>query len=121
MTTRVDVAPPIKRASPGGGRRVLRPRRPLTERELDKVFPRIKKRILKGGEPFGVFAMKRGHGRTFVLLGKSSPEFSVQLRVNEARQHLVAIYDGTTNLGYVWDDLTSFDRPAERSAPAKAS
>lgn len=97
-------------------RLVLRPRKPLTRRELDNVFPRIKKRILQGGEPFGVFAMKQGGGRVFKLFGHSSPEFAIQLRVNEARQHLVAIYDGKANLGDVWDDLTSFDQPAERVA-----
>jgi hypothetical protein len=107
-------------AVPAQSRRrpILRPRKPLTSRELDAVFGRIKKRILKGGEPFGVFAMKQGGGRVFKLFGHSSPEFAIQLRVNEARQHLVAIYDGNANLGDVWDDLTSFDRPAERGAVA---
>lgn len=96
-------------SSPRKARRrlVLRPRKPLTNRELQTVFDRVKKRILQGGEPFGVFAMKQGTGRVFKLLGHSSPEFAVQLRVDQARQHLVSIYDAQANLGDVWDDGVS--------------
>lgn len=117
--TRIDLLPGVPRAAPVARVRpkhVLRPKKPFTRRELESAFARIKSRILKGGEPFGVFVMKHGRGRVVQLLGQSSPEFNVQLRVNRARQHLVAVYDGGADLAGVWEDLTAFDRPAENGS-----
>jgi len=116
--TRIDLLPGVPRTAPVGRVRpklALRPKKPFTKRELDSAFSRIKSRILKGGEPFGVFVMKHGRGRVVQLIGQSSSEFNVQLRVDRARQHLVAVYDGGADLGDVWDDLTSFDRLAVRA------
>ncbi|MGO4154361.1 hypothetical protein [Cupriavidus sp. YAF13] len=93
---------------------VLRQRKPLTTRELNTAFDKIKKRILRGGEPFGVFAMRDGRGRTFRLIGSSSPEYAVQLRVDRARQHMIATYDGNADLGHVWEDLCAFDQVPAR-------
>lgn len=123
--TRIDLLPGVPRVTPVGRARpdvrlsLLRQRKPLTARELKSVFARVKKRILKGGEPFGVFAIKHGGGRVFQLLGVSAPQYQVQLRVNQARQHLVAVYDSTANLGDVWDDLTAFDQPPAQRAAGK--
>lgn len=89
---------------------LMRPRKPLTKRERDSLFARIKKRILKGGEPFGVFALKRGRGRVFGLISVSHANYAAQLRVDKAQQHWIATYDGSADLGDVWDDLCSFDR-----------
>lgn len=120
--TRINLLPGVPNATPEGRTRsrqrpdTLRPRQPLTARELKSVFARVKKRLLAGGEPFGVFAVKCGRGRVFQLLGVSSSQYTRELRVNQARHHLVAVYDGAANLGDVWDDLTSFDQP-----PAPAS
>lgn len=87
-----------------------RPRRPLSARELKAVFARIKKRILKGGVAFGVFAMKHGTGRQFKLLSITDPNYQAQLRVDKALEHCVATYDASADLGDVWDDLYAFDR-----------
>lgn len=117
--TRIDLLPGVPRAAPVARVRpkhVLRPKKPFTRRELESAFARIKARILKGTEPFGVFVMKHGRGRVVQLLGRSSPEFNVQLRVDRARHHLVAVYDGSADLGDVWEDLTAFDRPAEKAS-----
>ncbi|MFS8930966.1 hypothetical protein [Cupriavidus taiwanensis] len=100
-------------AAPAGRVRpklILRPRKPLTKRELASVFGRVKKRILKGGEPFGIFAIKHGQGRVFRLISIRDSNFEAQFRVNKALQHMVGIYDGGADLGDVYDDLCHFDR-----------
>lgn len=110
--TRINLMPGAS-AAPAGRIRpklVLRPRKPLTQRELKSVFDRVKKRVLKGGEPFGVFAIKHGEGRVFRLLSIRDPNFEAQFRVNKALQHMVGIYDGGAELGDVYDDLYHFDR-----------
>lgn len=89
---------------------VLRPRKPLTKRELKSVFDRVKKRVLKGGEPFGLFAIKHGQGRVFRLISVRDDNYAAQLRVDKALQHMVGTYDGSANLGDVWEDLCAFDR-----------
>ncbi|WP_156526611.1 hypothetical protein [Cupriavidus gilardii] len=91
-------------------RALLRSRKPLTKRELVLLFGRIKKRILRGGEPFGVFAIKSGRGRVFRLISVNHADYAAQLRVDKAQQHWIATYDGSADLGDVWDDLCSFDR-----------
>ncbi|CAG9184213.1 hypothetical protein CURE108131_25050 [Cupriavidus respiraculi] len=111
--TRVDLLPGAAIAAPVGRVRVkalLRPRKPLTGRELTSLFGRIQQRILKGGEPFGVFVIKHGRGRVFRLLSVRDPNYKVQLRVDRAQQHMIATYDGNADLGDVWDDLCSFDQ-----------
>ncbi|KWR80336.1 MULTISPECIES: hypothetical protein [Cupriavidus] len=111
--TRVNLLPGAALAVPVGRVRqklVLRPRKPLTQRELKSVFDRVKKRVLKGGEPFGVFAIKHGHGRVFRLISVKDANFTAQLRVDKALQHMVGTYDGGANLGDVWEDLCAFDR-----------
>lgn len=88
-----------------------RKRKPLTQAELRKLFARIKKRVVAGGKPFGVFAIKVGGGRQFKLLSVSSEEYKAQLRLDEAFKHCLAIaYDGRANLGDVWEDLCAFDQ-----------
>lgn len=111
--TRIELLPgapitaPVARVRP---KLVLRPRKPLTRRELAAVFARVKKRILAGGEPFGVFAIKHGRGRVFRLISVKHADFAAQLRVEKAQQHMIATYDGGADLGDVWDDLCSFDQ-----------
>ena len=95
-------------------RHAARRRKPLTKSELDKLFARVRKRILKGGEPFGVFAMKHGRGRQFKLISIRHADYAAQMRVDRAQQHYIATYDGRADLGHVWEDLCGFDqeRPA---------
>lgn len=122
--TRIDLSPGAPIAAPrqrASVKALLRPRKPLTARELKSVFARIKKRILAGGEPFGVFAMKKGRGRVFTLIGRNSSEYDVQLRVDRARQHMVATYDGSADLLHVWEDLCAFDQPAKPAAQGRAA
>ncbi|MDR3382292.1 hypothetical protein [Cupriavidus basilensis] len=83
----------------------------MTQAELHQLFARIKKRVMAGGKPFGVFAIKVAGGRQFKLLSVSSKEYKAQLRVDEALKHCVAVaYDGRANLGDVWEDLCTFDQ-----------
>lgn len=106
--TRADLMPGAQSVAPVGRVRpkhILRPRKPLTKRELLSLFDRIRARILKGGEPFGVFAIKQGGGRVFRLLSITDPNYVAQLRVNKALQHMIATYDGRADLGGVWEDL----------------
>ena len=113
MTLGLPVPLPIDplRVAP---RHALRRRKPLTKRELGKLFARVRKRILKGGEPFGVFAMKHGRGRQFKLISIRHADYVAQMRVDRAQQHYIATYDGRADLGHVWEDLCAFDqeRPA---------
>ncbi|SCU73538.1 conserved hypothetical protein [Cupriavidus necator] len=113
--TRIDLLPGTRSVAPAGRIRpklILRPRKPLTKRELASVFARVKKRILRGGEPFGLFAIKHGQGRVFRLISVKHDDYAAQLRADKALQHMVATYDGSADLGDVWDDLTSFDQRA---------
>lgn len=100
---------------------LLRRRKPLTKRELLSVFGRIRKRILRGGEPFGVFAIKHGRGRVFRLISVSDDNYKAQLRVNQALQHMVATYDGSADLADVWEDLCTFDKPPETTNDGRAA
>lgn len=101
------ITEPVDRVRP---KPILRPRKPLTQRELRLVFARVKRRILKGGDAFGLFAIKRGHGREFRLISVKHDDYQAQLRVNRALQHMVGTYDGSADLAHVWDDLVDFDR-----------
>lgn len=115
--TSANLLPSAPLAAPAGRVRpklVLRPRKPLTKRELASVFARVKKRILAGGEPFGLFAIKHGRGRVFRLISVKHADYTAQLRVDKAQQHMIATYDGSADLGDVWDDLCSFDQGATR-------
>lgn len=97
-----------------GVRNILRTEKPLSQRELASLYDRVEKRLLGGGEPFGVFAMRRGRrGRVFLLISVTHSNFAKQLRVHEARRHLVGVYDGRASLVGVWEDLCAFDRPAD--------
>ncbi|AEI76535.1 hypothetical protein CNE_1c11800 [Cupriavidus necator N-1] len=110
---RSDLLPGTRSVAPVGRVRpklILRRRKPLTARELKSVFDRVKKRVLKGGEPFGLFAIKHGQGRVFRLISVKDANYTAQLRVDKALQHMVGTYDGSANLGHVWDDLCAFDR-----------
>jgi len=107
--TRTDLAPmaaprPVKRAL------VLRPRKPLTRRELEIAWPRVKSRVLGGGAPFAVFVVRRGKSRVLRLVSIHHHDYTAQMRVNEALQHWIGTYDGAANLGDVWEDLSNFDR-----------
>ncbi|MFS8973877.1 hypothetical protein PO002_05085 [Cupriavidus necator] len=111
--TRINLLPGAQIAAPAGRARsklVLRPRKPLTMRELKSVFARVKKRILKGGDAFGVFAIKHGRGRVFRLISVKHADYVAQLRAEKALQHMVATYDGSADLGHVWEDLCAFDQ-----------
>jgi hypothetical protein len=109
----IGVAMPMG-VSPTRNRRrvpcVLRPRKPLTKRELLAGFAAIEKRLLGGGDPFSAFVMRRYGRRLVVLLGASSTEYAVEHRRAPALQHLIGTYDGNADLGAVWDDLCEFDR-----------
>jgi hypothetical protein len=89
---------------------VLRPRKPLTRRELEIAWPRVKTRVLAGGSPFAVFVIKRGKSRVIRLVSINHHDYTAQMRVNEAQQHWIGTYDGAANLAHVWEDLSSFDR-----------
>lgn len=104
------LSPALAARTPMPPRPLLRPRKPLTQRELALLFARVKARVLKGGEPFGVFAIKRGRGRVFRLISVNHADFTAQMRVDRALRHWIATYDGTADLAHVWDDLSSFDR-----------
>ncbi|MGO4326678.1 hypothetical protein AB4Z48_17770 [Cupriavidus sp. 2TAF22] len=120
--TRVDLLPAsLSSAQAGRQRALLRKRKPLTRRELLSVFARIRKRILKGGEPFGVFAIKHGRGRVFRLISIRHADYEAQLRVDKAMQHWVATYDGSADLALVWDDLCDFDKPLAAANNAMAA
>lgn len=93
-------------------RPILRPRKPLTRRELEDVYARIEKRILKGGDPFGVFALKDGRGRAFKLISVKHADYAKQLRRDKAQQHMIATYDARACLADVWADLCAFDQPS---------
>ncbi len=111
--TRINLMPGAPSAAPAGRVRpklILRPRKPLTKRELKSVFARVKKRILKGGDAFGVFAIKHGRGRVFRLISVKHADYVAQLRADKALQHMVATYDGSADLGHVWEDLCAFDQ-----------
>jgi len=89
---------------------VLRPRRPLTRRELEIAWPRIKARVLAGGTAFGVFVIKRGKARVIRCVSINHHDYAAQMRVDKALQHWIGTYDGQANLGHIWEDLTAFDR-----------
>lgn len=110
MVAGLSPASPVPALTSMPAKPLLRPRKPLTQRELNLLFTRVKGRVLKGGEPFGVFAIKRGRGRVFRLISVKHADFTAQMRVDRALRHWIGTYDGTADLGHVWDDLSSFDR-----------
>lgn len=104
---------PAVRARP---KDVLRKPKPLTARELESIFARITFRVLKRAEagPFGVFAIRKGRGRVFQLIGKKSSDYEVQLRLEKVLHHMIGTYDGAADLAAVWEDLCDFDRAPAR-------
>lgn len=115
--TRINLMPGAPSAAPMSRVRpkfIPRSRKPLTKRELLSLFDRIQARILTGGEPFGVFAIKHGGGRIFKLISVRHHDYTAQLRVNKALQHMIATYDGGADLAGVWEDLCAFDQESAR-------
>lgn len=107
--TRTDL-PPLTVLRPVKRTLVLRPRKPLTRRELEIAWPRIKARVMAGGAPFGVFVIKRGKSRVIRLVSVNHHDYVAQMRVDKALQHWIGTYDGQADLGHIWEDLTTFDR-----------
>ncbi|MNS26109.1 hypothetical protein D3C72_580230 [compost metagenome] len=91
-------------------RLVARPRKPLTRRELEIAWPRIKARVLAGGMPFGVFVIKRGKSRVVRLISTNHHDYAAQMRVDKALHHWIGTYDGRADLGDLWEDLANFDK-----------
>lgn len=88
----------------------LRRRKPLTRRELEAAYAKIKARILKGGEPFGVFVLKHGRSRRVTLIAVNHASYDRNLRAEGPQQHYIATYDRDAELMAVWEHLCAFDR-----------
>ncbi|MES2007954.1 MAG: hypothetical protein V4468_03575 [Pseudomonadota bacterium] len=87
-----------------------RTRKPLTRRELLHAYKKIKARVLRGGDPFGVFILKHGRGRRVVLLPVTDPHYDRQLRAEGPQRHYISTYDKGADLLHVWESLCAFDR-----------
>lgn len=88
----------------------LRRPKPLTRRELLHAYKKIKARVLKGGEPFGVFVLRHGSGRRVTLLPLTDPNYDAQLRGSRAERTFISTFDRGADLLDVWQQLCDFDR-----------
>lgn len=93
---------------------VLRPRKPLSQRELNSLYARITKRIGRGGGAFGVFVLKDGRKRVFKLISTKHADYARQLGREKVQQHMIATYDVRVSFADVWADLCAFDRPSSQ-------